>query len=623
MNERTPSDAARAARAARQRPLFVLTMLGLLLTVTVVPAPFTIDENHYLTSVLDLREGRLTVAGTEGLSPSVELLWFDPEAPLRRAVATPVTTTVPPLYAFVALPFSYLGWRGLVALNTLAFLAAAAAVFALAGSRAANPATPWLAAAAFALGGYSIEYAQGLWPQMLAVALTTASFALAARLRTAGHADWPAATSGLVAGLAAGVRYQNILFAAAVGLGILLFAERRIRRSLLFAFGLLPAVAASSWMNHLRLGSWNPISKGQHYLPNLDAAAGSAGGGDAASFWSDFGRMAWCRLVDYSACPPLGGEHVSYLHRDPVVGTWLVDGAVKKAWLQSAPWLALAALAIAAAWLGRGGATTAEGARRRELRAMGLVILPVLAAFAAAGTGRTDGLGYNQRYFLELVPLAAVAFAWALERWRLPAQALVAGAVVAALLLRAALAEPFDLEVRIAALVYGPLLLATALAAVWILARCRPHGPRRALAALTGATLAWALVAHLGDDLAAARGRRARNEVKMRLLDRALPVAGPLALVTLWSSKNAAGALRLDRDLVILETRLDGGADTPKLVGELLARGRRVFLLANDFGAPELSRLAGGRPFVLRASADLVIAEVVAPPAGEAPTQKK
>src|SRR5690348_910091 len=107
-----------------------LLVLGLVLSITVVPGVFTTDDTNYLINVLALRHGRVTVANTEGLSPSRELLAFDPGPWTRGVSATPVASSAPPLYALLALPFSWFGWRGLVALNTIAYLAAIALTFA-------------------------------------------------------------------------------------------------------------------------------------------------------------------------------------------------------------------------------------------------------------------------------------------------------------------------------------------------------------------------------------------------------------------------------------------------------------------------------------------------------------
>jgi hypothetical protein len=80
----------------------------------------------------------LTVPQTDGLPPSAELLFFDPGPWTRTVTATPVASTAPPLYALVALPFSVFGWRGLVALNTLAFLATSLLIFVFVQGRSAS-----------------------------------------------------------------------------------------------------------------------------------------------------------------------------------------------------------------------------------------------------------------------------------------------------------------------------------------------------------------------------------------------------------------------------------------------------------------------------------------------------
>ena len=89
-----------------------------------------------------------------------------------------------------------------MALNTLAFLATAWMVFTLAHRRSGDPATGWLAAAVFVVGGYSIEYAQGLWPHSLTAALCTAAVLAAAGTWEDGR-EGPAVRV-VLAGLAAG-----------------------------------------------------------------------------------------------------------------------------------------------------------------------------------------------------------------------------------------------------------------------------------------------------------------------------------------------------------------------------------------------------------------------------------
>src|SRR5262245_10727475 len=83
-----------------------LVFLGIVATASVVPGIFTVDENNYLVNVVALRHGHVTLKNTAGLSPSKELLFFEPAILSRQVTSTPVASTAPPLYAFIALPFS-------------------------------------------------------------------------------------------------------------------------------------------------------------------------------------------------------------------------------------------------------------------------------------------------------------------------------------------------------------------------------------------------------------------------------------------------------------------------------------------------------------------------------------
>jgi len=58
---------------------FVALLLagGVLLVATTIPGVFTVDEDHYMVTVLALRAGQLTAPGTGGLPPSRSLLKED------------------------------------------------------------------------------------------------------------------------------------------------------------------------------------------------------------------------------------------------------------------------------------------------------------------------------------------------------------------------------------------------------------------------------------------------------------------------------------------------------------------------------------------------------------------
>ncbi len=561
--------------------LVALLVLGALISVTAVPGVFTIDEDNYLVNVIAIRDGHVTVSNTAGLSPSRELAFFDPGAWARAVESTPVASTAPPLYAPLALPFSWFGWRGLVALNTLAFLATTWMVFSYVRRHAAGPLTPWLAAAAFALGGFAVEYAQGMWPHALSIALCTGGIVAAGRGLESGR-PLAAATAGFLLALATGVRYQNAVLLSATGAAVAFWSARRWR--MLSAFGVAAALPllASATINHFRLGSWNPISKGPGYLrvPVLQDDAGSL---------LDPVIMFWARVADFSARPPLVGPMFAWVHYDPVTGAHLMmGGAFQKAFLQSAPWALLAFLLFTLAWSRR---FAIPDARRRQVRLLSLAAVALLATFAFSGVHRHEGVSFNQRYLLELLPLAAVAFAWALDGLTTRVEDLCAGALGGAI---AALVLLFILPwgpVRQWALLKVPLMMALALGILWFVARGR-HRARLLLTVTAGVCLGWAMALHLGDDVAASRRLRSSNLEAVRALQAVLPDRS--ALITYWGSKDAVGPLLFDRDIVILDAHADEGKDAPMLIRELLARGRRVFVVQAGFPGEVLSRVLAG-----------------------------
>jgi hypothetical protein len=566
-----------------------LLALGVVVSLTVVPGVFVTDDNNYLINVLALRQGRVTVANTEGLTPSRELLAFEPGPTARVVTSTPVASSAPPLYAFIALPFSWLGWRGLVALNTISYLAAAALVFAYTRRYATDASTPWIAATAFALGGFVIEYAQGVWPHALSIALCTAGIVAAGRSLEEWRPDI-AAAAGFLLALATGVRYQNAVMLVVAGGCLALWAVNRWKAVSVYALAAAVPLAASAFINHVRLDSWNPISKGDGYL-NVGIARGTA-----RSLFDPL-TMFWARLVDFSVRPPLVGPDFTWVTYQPVTGAHLMIGeTVQKAFLQSAPWAVLALVMFTLAWVPR---FAMPRGRRRQLQLMSLVTMAILLTFAFSGIQRHDGLVFNQRYLLELLPLAAIGFAWALDGLALSMRPLLVGVAWGALFVVVILrAIPFiggpgntPSLVRELAILKVPLFLAIALGILWLTAASRVR-VRPLLAAAAGLCLGWGLTLHVIDDVAASHRLRARKAGETAALDGVLPDGS--ALVAYTGYKDAAFPLLFTRDIVILDVRGDEGADAPTLIRELLARRRRVFVIQSGFKAEVLAAVLAG-----------------------------
>jgi hypothetical protein len=548
-------------------------------TVYVVPGVFSADDNNYLINVLALRQGRVTVANTAGLPPSRELLSFDPGPWSRRVESTPVASTAPPLYALLAFPFHQAGWRGLVALNTLAYSATIFLVFAHADRYARHRSTPWLAAATFALGGFAIEYAQGLWPHSLSVMLCAAGVFAIGRLVDGGRL-WLAAAAGLGLGLATGIRYQNVVLLIAAGLALMLWGARRRRALAIYALAASLPVMASSVINHARLESWNPVSKGEGYLDVPPVT-------DPRSTLADAFVMTWARVVDFTARPRLTSPaFASWLMYDTRTGAHLIQGLyLKKSLLQSAPWAIVPLILFVLAWVPR---FRVLGGQRRQLQVLSFVTVAVLGMFAVSGVGRDDGMSFNQRYLLDLLPLLAVGFAWALDGLLTHSRMLAVGGVIGALgvLTIFTVTDISSSElIRLPAatqlaVLKTPLLLAVGLGLAWILTKMRLPA-RRALAVTVGMCLGWALTLHLVDDV------RNSQRVRRYNLGRTSAMAAVLddrsALVAYWWHKDPAVPLLFERDIVILDARADEGRDAPKLVRALMRDGRRVFLLEDGF----------------------------------------
>ena len=560
--------------------LLLLGAIGVTLLWTHVHGSFLIDECNYTVTVTGLRQGRLTVPGTENISPTRELLYFDPAAVARDDFTTPVASTVPPLWAVLALPFSLFGWTGLVALNVLSFLGCALVVFYYAGRHCSQRHTPYLAMGTFVLGGYCLEYAQGVWPQSLSLLLIMGGFVLASRARAGGPA-WNALLSGVVMGLATGVRYPNLLLAFGVGLGLLVFAPRRLVASALFSLGFAGPMAACSVMNYLRHGWWNPVSKGPYYFHFVTSKK------RVADYREPF-HLFWARIVDFSSHPAIGFLHDT---RRRGSGGYLLHQSLKKAVVQSCPWFLTSLLALLTAWR----RSDTPGGVRQELRAMSLLVASMIGFYAWAGFWRRDGFCFNQRYFLELVPLGAVALAWAMDRVELKRWHVLAGCVVG-LLVTAGLfgLSPYS-TVRQLALLKLPVGLGFALAFVWIAAQ--RGWLRGSLSLLLGICLSWSLVVHLMDDVIGARKVRQNRGGAMAEVARVVPRDKPAAIITQFPSATSMCPMHLTHDVVVVNTVLDGRKHAPRLVRDFLAADRQVFIYKDRFFPDkELGRMIQNLP---------------------------
>lgn len=540
------------------------------LTAVAAKGTFTIDDSNYLATVVALRSGSLSLQGTAGLPQSPEWYAFDPAPPMRGPPRMPVTPTAPPLWAPFALPFAAFGFTGLIFLNALCFLVTVLFVHRVCAMHATTLWAPRVAAVAFGLGTYCLEYALGIWPHMFSVMVVTLACAAAARARLFVSGRW-AFTAGVLAAVAAGIRYQNAVLVVAIGAGLVLVGERRMRQGVAFALGAAGPLLLSALINLQRLGIFHPATKGHGY-----AAAGAATLQPVTpDRLNDVALSFWSRVVDFSVHPPIPAPGDVGLHWtvDPDLGVFVTLGAVKKALLQSAPWVALAFVLMLLAWrrsMPRDGA-------RQESRALSLLVLMLLATFTVVGTGATDGLSFNARYLLELLPGAAIVVGWWADRSGTRLKPWLVGALGGtALVAVIGIAEPYSL-LRSELIHWMPLLLVVALVGSLFLARRTPA----VVAGLIATCVVWAFGLHVIDDLPPSQ--RLRRENGKRFVEVSAVLPHHCALFVYSVERDALWPLWGYADCLVLDLGKDGGRDGPMLTRALLSQGRRVFV---DDGVP-------------------------------------
>jgi hypothetical protein len=474
-----------------------------------------------------------------------------------------------PLYPYLAAPLFRLdGTRGAIRLTLLFLPLLALGVFRLGRRLSGDPLLGTAAAYVTLLGTTVWSYSLDTTPYSLVVTCVVWSLDFgAATLAAQGvRARWLAAAAGLVAALAVAAHLLALpMLAALVGCLALLPASRAglawpTSRSLglatIAALAALPPLVAMALLNHVRFGSYNPISYGAptkliirqgtdkqqiglmlRYcaLPAMGAGLALLGWLRLRTVWlrvgsviaalagivlvgalpaaAAVGALAWALVVDVSNLPlyfgrVAGGPGL----RTPVMmlGTFVV-----KAPLQCAPVLVLAA-----------AARFSEPNARRGAR---LVTLTGAAIYTSlllrANLPLTEALGFPNnsiRYMTPLLPLAALLAMCALRRlpWRWRDVVVV---VVLALAFAAALSLAPDDGLWLRRFVLLRVTLALALAALVAVVRARPGRGERLAIGLSAATIALGIAIVTSVDLRALVAQRNGNDKDVDAVAALLP----------------------------------------------------------------------------------------------------
>lgn len=621
-----------------------LVVLGLLLLAHLLFSLFAVNPGHFVSDEgiyhqmanAFANHGRLTLWPGFADFPSPELRTWN------HVVAKDgsLQSQYPYLHPVLAYPFYKLaGFRGLFAMNAIAYLMLAGACFLLARRLWGNSKTAADSVILLTLATYAWQYSQAAWPQIPATAFMLTGILLsvaAAQEHESRKALYFAAAAGCVVGFGAGIRLDVFFIAPALFVPFLFDSPPRWRAAAAVLAGLLPGLLLLSLTNDAKFGTLQPLSYGRGsgatsfttYLPLIAAAVAVLGIAWVASRetvlpflarrWAVLllcgiaimaaaifivpaaGRLAHgiaVLVTDLSLIPPsVGGIAIT---RGPL-GSVMYGGTVKKALLQSLPWLPIALFALAMSLRNR--ASVLEHA---------VPVLSVAAFLTVYGLFTWHGgYAFNLRYFVPLLPIFAIYGARGIHlllsddnsnRLRVAAAGTAAIAGIAWLTMVYGNIEDNGSE---AIMLRLPLILAAILAILLFPLTFRRDLPKvRRIAFLAAfACIAWGFVAALLVDLPRSWIlRQFRHETGVMLANHVPPNA------VLFSTYDPAS-------FVLTEipgarnawTIMDDFRDAPEILRRGLADKRPIYAYLNDeelveFGARGMlkglvaDRIAKGR----------------------------
>jgi len=523
------------------------------------PGHIILDEGLYHLMVHDFSvRGGLTVWNGYGefASPELTLKYL-------RPWHGELFSQYPSLYAIVASPFFALfGLKGLFLPNVIAFPIAVALVHRVAWRLFDDDELARNSAIAFAFGTYAWPYSQGIWPHMIQITALLGALAAilaATRAERLARASFLATLSGLLVGLAAGVRLDSVFLLPALVFAVYRRSSGRITLLACLMAGLAPGLAFLASTNAMKFGVWSPFSYGATegnvrtggYIPLALAASVAAAfflpalaapRGGRVSLWRWVLALAGvavfatvpllrdvaARLLDgfYQVIVDLRAYDSAVIEpaqeRGPA-GSLIYFGVLKKSLLQSCPYFA--ALILPLYTLLR---PTEERSALAILFAAASGFLAVFSYFAWHG-----GLGFNLRYLLPAMPFLCMLAAWTWRElhhehdpvWR-HALAYIWFASLALAVILIAWGARAPIEVRERIFTAAPLALAAVLAVTafgWILDGWRAGSQLRFAAAATfAAAFAWSVVVGFIHDSWADQRLRRENTKIGKTADRAL-----------------------------------------------------------------------------------------------------
>jgi hypothetical protein len=584
----------RAVVWLREHPLASVALYGAVVAAIAVsfahPVLLVNDGDTYMEMARSMRHGRLEVPNGLDVVASPELWLINTVE--RGAHLYP---KYPPLYGVLAaLPFALFGIRGMYLLDALAFAATVPGVYLLA-RRMLRPSHALTATLLLPFAVPLVPYLLIELPHLLSLAFVVGAVVLwdrSRRAREGSRAAWLGLGSGLMLGLAVGVRLQNVVAVVPL-LGVGFFHARRARRTFVgMGLGLAPCLAAIGAINMQRFGTPNPFSYGpaipeetaEYFLRPafLGVTAVVVGALLAARRMratrsaTIAGALGLALLVALSPLRVVAGRMAattaSVLLNASIAGAgWATPEYthdwMDKALLPSAPFLVLGLVGVLACCARRAPPLPTALA---WLVVSSLLFLSVRDPDPRSGHGAMGFFFLNPRYLVDIMP-ALYLLAWRQVRGlRMGRRAVGLGVVAgAALLVRLGTDVDDFSPYKIALLTDGSIALAALALLAYLARRSRFGAP--ALAVAVALTHGYAVACTLGEDSLAYATLGSLFEGWGRRASAATPEK--VALVGWGFAKDPVFYLRAEKTMVTIDAERDGAASLADTLDAFSQRG--------------------------------------------------
>jgi len=586
---------------------------------------FSIDESTILL-------------GFDGLSKSGKLKIFNdyetykvPELNSFKGIVNEDELFVkyPPLYFYLALPiFLALGPIGLILINLIVAIISLIIFFRLATDITGSESLSLKAVLLLVFTTFFFEYSIAIWPHMLAMMLTlVAIYLFRTGIMGEGLKEYMFFYSGLFLGVALGVRSSSLIIIAL--LVFLMIWEKRafLRRIGLLILGIYPPLGFISFINYYRFNSINPFGSNvasgfdflnvnylvpivvifacifaiyiHFYLTTQKSGelpeSNSKGRRKKFFFiafiaicalfimlpllfyfkyFSEYARNFFAYVLNSYFVPKLPFEGATFV--EPGIITY--GGIIKKALLQSCPFLIL--IFTAPYILGKYSEFKRTDKRLISLFCIGIPLFYSFFNFHG-------GMGFNSRYFLELLPWAVLIVVLWLEKIKIGGQYVEVFVFMVVLF---ALIFSFTKDLSLASMlivVFLPSLLALLLIVSIILGVAFPKSMfyKTIFSFLIVISLALSFSLAYFKDLPSVLSRRSENIFKAKIVEKTVPERA--FLFVYWGYKDFMAMVKLKKPIIVADYNLSPHGNPFPFLEKALSSGIPVYLYGEGIH-PEL-----------------------------------